>query len=252
MKRLHRQAWYQFAELVAGLAGLPLDKLVYTMQTPTPQPPRADPGLGFAGDMQDGRYDRPDEANDRPADREAFTRDEMELAEALGVPSAVVAGPVHGTDVAGRMEAARIATWLDGPRITGTVFFAPAYTANREAAMARIRAGHAGLAGASESALMTSPLTRVWFATMVASLMNVGQFVAGRAPLRGGDYDKYVDRIDEAMMQLRRITYDATTKTFSEQRRRIADWTPYDTPEMQQRLALGAVRRLTLGTPGYR
>lgn len=246
LKKMHSQPWYQFAELVSGLSGIRLDKIIYFSPSnglaetrPTPAP---DAGLRTeehaallnAGGVQD----------DTPVDRQAYMERDLDLA--LGGPAnAVIAAPESGHDLASRYETSRMAQWLGGARVTGTVFFAPMYTANRAAAVARVHT-IPGLRNVAEDTLMTLPETRVWFATIVASLMNVSQFVEGRAPLRAGDYDKYVDRIDDAMIQLRRLRLSVADATRQQPR-----WSPYDSAERQTRTVLDDVRKLTLSLPGY-
>lgn len=218
--RLHGQPWYQFAELVAGKAGVPLDKLV-RMDGVFPSSLHEDPQVysvrGPAGDGNGNFGDTPGQerplADDSLSDRAAYLADALEL-ELAGPTTGFVDAPEVGQTALERRQARDVDRWAKSARVNGVAFLTPLFTSSREEALVRVRYFAPWLEKAPLEAFTRHASVRVWFAVATGALVNVSRFTGGQAPLRAGDYEKYVDRLDEAVVRIADYTWSERDRTF--------------------------------------
>ena len=172
--------------------------------------------------------------------------------------------------VLGRVEAQQEAVrfsarWVDDPMSTGIAFIAPTVTQNKMLALEVLRMEFPRTLGAVTAVdLECSKDASTFFALMVASLANRGDFAGGLHPLRATDYKRYGEGFSYALVKFRyarhvptarareRVVFDV--RAIDAQHARLAARTPWCANNAGSGSAFfgATLKNSLLATPGFK
>lgn len=246
---LRKEPWYQFAELVAGVAGIPMAELVYfdppsrkrqaiqwdVVQAVLPQQAPANvpmPREGRVLEEEEEEEDVPSTPkrkgfgqkslrrgnpfmNDRAAvsqasPQEALQQLDADLQALLDVPAQITTEKLQKMQQ--RRQAIKLLQEVRGATVLARleVFLNPNLTSAERIARDLLRMRYPRTLGTvTVEALESSEDAASFFSLMVGSLYSRGQFSGGRRPLRATDYQRYGEGLSHGEKQFRFARYNA-------------------------------------------
>lgn len=245
---LRQQPWYQMAELVAGVAGVPITDLVYfeppnrqpkTMQwgmlpavipqqfqqpQPVPEPAGLEPDQESPQGTPQKPRKPPNPFGSMPPTRKVFadkTATGASAQDALeqlnGDLQAILDLPAGPSDEQMRaLQRRRLAIKMlqdvqgGGIAPKSEVFLNPSYTGSLRIGRDILRSTYPRSLGAvTVEALESSDDAAGYFSLIVGSVYSRGQFSGGRRPLRSTDYQRYGEGLAYGQQQFRFARYNA-------------------------------------------
>lgn len=243
---LRKEPWYQFAELVAGVAGIPMVELVYfdppsrkrqaiqwdvvpaavlPLQAPANVPaPRegrvleeeeeeedlpSTPKRGQKSLRRGNPFGNQRAAMSQASPQEALQQLDADLQALLDVPAQITTENLQKLQQ--RRQAIKMLQEVRGATVQARleVFLNPNLTSAERIARDLLRMRYPRtLGGVTVEALESSEDAASFFSLMVGSLYSRGQFSGGRRPLRATDYPRYGEGLSHGEKQFRFARYN--------------------------------------------